>query len=198
MQDLMDEQIKIFMKFSETEEPLKQIRIDYINNRWKQLLELVEDSGKTALQYLFLTNSGGAATTLAFIGTVGVDKIGSEVKFALGFFVLGVILVGFTRAREFYHLKGLFNQWKLLTNGYFINEKSWEEIIEADNKKVDGEKLVLRLPWLSFICFIIGCGLGASALLTHPHVTANTSPLPFVSVTNSVPAHPHIIVNTNH
>ena|GEM_PF-953875 len=186
------------MKFSETLEPLKKIRNDYIHIRGKQLLELVEDSGKTALQYLFLTNSGGAATTLAFIGTVGVDKIGSEAKLALGVFVLGVILVGFARAREFYHLKSLFNQWKSLINEYFTNEKSWEEIIEADNKKVDGEKWVFRLPWMSFICFIFGCSLGALALLTHPHVTVNTSPLTFMSVTNSLLTHPHIIVNTNH
>jgi hypothetical protein len=159
------------MKFSETQEPLKKIRIDYINTRWKQLLELVEDSGRTALQYLFLTNSGGAATTLAFIGTVGVDKIGTEAKWALGFFVLGVILVGFARAREFYHLRGLFNQWKSLTNAYFTNEKSWGEIIEADNQKVDGEKWVFRLPWMSFVCFIVGCGFGSTCAvagsLTH-------------------------------
>ncbi len=164
------------MKFSETQEPLKKLRIDYTDTRWKQLLELQQDSGKAAFQYLFLTNSGGAATTLAFIGTVGVDRISCEAKLALGFFVLGVILVGFARAREFYHLRGLFDQWKLLTNEFFTDKKSWEEIIEADNKKVDGEKWVRRLPWMSFICFIVGCSIGAFALLsTHSHITGNIS-----------------------
>ena len=59
------------MKFSETPKELRDERVEHINTRWGQLYELEKESGHTALSYLFITNSGGAVATLAFIGTIG-------------------------------------------------------------------------------------------------------------------------------
>jgi hypothetical protein len=152
------------MKLSETPPELKGFRIDYINKRWKQLSELQHDSAQEALKYLFLTNSGGAATTLAFIGSVGVNKIGWEAKFALAFFVVGIVLAGFCRANEFYHMKGLFDQWRALVDEFFLNKKSWEEITKADKDMVNGNYFAEKLPWAAFICFMVGCVIGSIAL----------------------------------
>jgi hypothetical protein len=104
------------MKFSQTQPELRKERIDHINLHWNQLHDLEKETGQTTLHYLFLANAGGAAATLAFIGSIGKNSIGIEVKIALGLFVLGVILSGISRAKQFHHMSGLFKHWKSLAS----------------------------------------------------------------------------------
>ena len=153
------------MKFSQTPEPARKQHIDYINNRWKQLYDLEADSGKSALHYLFLVNAGGAATTLAFIGAIGANKIGLGAKFSLAFFVVGLILFGISKAKTFHHMSGLFKHWKSLVNDYFSDKIPYEEILQRDNKKAVEDIWDYVFPYASFACFIIGSFIGFCALI---------------------------------
>jgi len=153
------------MKFSETPPALRKWQFDYINTRWRQLYELERVAGQTALQYLFLTNAGGAATTLAFIGAIGADKIVYSAKLSLACYVLGVILSGVGRARQFHYMSGLFKHWKNLVAGYFSDENTYEEMIAADDKKAVMSLFDYLISYASFGCFIFGSIVGFFALM---------------------------------
>ncbi len=139
-------------------------RADIIDRRWKQLYELDKETGQTALQQLFLINSGGAATTLAFIGAIGATKIASGVKISLAFFIIGVILVGVSRAKQFHHMSNLFRNWKKLVEDYYSGANTWEEIINLDNRLAKEDFWDYAIPYASFACFIIGSIMGFIAL----------------------------------
>ena len=153
------------MIFSQTPPEKRQGQIDYINTRWKQLYELEKESGQTALQYLFLTNAGGAATTLAFIGALGASKVGFGVKLSLAFFVVGLILLGVSRAKQFHHMSGLFKHWKSLVSAYFSDKTTYDYIITEDNKKAVEDIWDYVFPYASFGCFIIGSVIGFFSLI---------------------------------
>jgi hypothetical protein len=153
------------MKFTDTPPELRKERISHINTRWEQLYELEKEFGLTALSYLFLTNSGGAAATLAFIGSIGKDAIGLGAKVALALFVCGVILSGVSRAKQFHHMSSLFSNWKRLVSEYFAGKKTWEEINREDDDRARDDFLDYAFPYASFLCFILGSGAGFYALI---------------------------------
>lgn len=153
------------MKFNETPPELRKERIEHIKTRWGQLYELEKEFGLTALSYLFLTNAGGAAATLAFIGTIGKNSIGLGAKIALALFVVGVIFSGISRAKQFHHMSGLFSNWKRLVSEYFSGEKTWEEINREDDEKAVDDFLDYAFPYASFGCFILGSCAGFYALI---------------------------------
>ena len=153
------------MKFYETPEPLRKERIEIINHRWKQLYDLVTDSGQSGLQYLFLTNAGGAATTLAFIGAVGTDKIGVGAKISLAFFVIGLIFLGIGKARTIHHMDSLFKHFKSLAADYFQDKITYEVLFAKDTEKAVDDVWDYVFPYASFACFIIGSIIGFFALI---------------------------------
>ena len=119
----------------------------------------------TALQYLFLVNAGGAATTLAFIGAIGATKIVFGAKVSLVFYVLGVILLGVGRAKQFHHMRGLFMHWKSQVGDYFNDKTTYDEMVAEDNKKAVMGIWDYVIPYASFGCFIIGSIIGFCALV---------------------------------
>jgi hypothetical protein len=153
------------MSFSQTPPQQRQEQIGFINNRWRQLYELEKESGQTALQFLFLTNAGGAVATLAFIGAIGAGKIGIGAKLALAFFVVGVILLGVSRAKQFHHMSGLFKHWKSLVAAYFSDKTTYDYILGEDNKKAVDDICDYVFPYASFGCFIIGSIVGFISLI---------------------------------
>ena len=153
------------MKFSELKPELRKERIDHINVRWGQLYELEKETGQTALHYLFLTNAGGAAATLAYIGSIGRNNIGVEANIALGLFVLGLILSGVSRAKQFHHMSGLFKHWNALVLLYFSDKQNWSEVEAADDAKAVDDFWDYAIPYASFGCFIGGAAVGFIALL---------------------------------
>ena len=153
------------MNTNETLDDLKRVRFEHIDRRWKQLYELERETGLTALQYLFLTNSGGAAATLAFIGAIGITKIGVGAKCSLALFVLGIILSGISRAKHYHHMSKVFKNWKALVQDYYDNRKSWEIITALDKQIAVGGFWDYAIPYGSFACFIIGSLIGFIALI---------------------------------
>jgi hypothetical protein len=75
-----------------------------IDQRWAQLHALEKEWSEKVVQYLFLTNAGGAAATLGFLGASEKAFNQAGVKLSLGLFILGLILVGFVTAKAYYHM----------------------------------------------------------------------------------------------
>lgn len=149
----------------EHDENLERIIDDYIDTRWGQLVKLEKEWGERALQYLLLVNSGGAVATLGFIGAAPANVELKTAGWALAFFVTGLILVGFATARTYYYIDNLAGGWMKDVNSYNKGELTWEELTSNDEKRAESRRGLRALPWSSFACFIIGCILGAIALL---------------------------------
>lgn len=151
--------------FTKISPELRKARIDYINQRWGQLYSLEKDTGEDALKMLFLTNAGGAVANLSFIGAIGKNQIHVCAKISLACFILGLIFVGISKAKQFHHMSRLFKRWKEEVGQYFKDELTWEEVDGRDDARAKEDFLDYFFPYAAFACFLIGCGLGFSALL---------------------------------
>lgn len=155
------------LKLSETEEPIRSGRRQYIDRRWDQLLGLVQEAELRILKFLTLSNAGGAAATLSFLGASEAARKLLLPKFSLGLFVLGVVLVGVLNAIGTHKLRFLFTSWKSDANKYMSNEITWGTLFNEDNSRVErGRCLIVVIAYLSFFCFIAGAVVGLWALFS--------------------------------
>ena len=148
---------------------VRQNSINYLNQRWAQLYELEKEWGDKAVNYLLLTNSGGAIATLSFLGAVK-DLTPTQYlnfKIALICFALGVFLVGVTTARAYHHMLHLFEGYKKDANKFLLDSVSWEHLNGEDELRVSSMRLQYFFPYASFICFIVGCIFGGYSLFGH-------------------------------
>lgn len=148
------------MKYSDDSEEHRTANIGYANERWRQLYGLQNDWGTEGIKYLLLVNSGAAVAMLAFLGSVAKARDLGWPKATLGFFALGIVLIGFLHVLRHYHVSQLFKKWRESVNEYYTDQKEWSRIIEDDNKRSDRFDLALLLAYLSFACFIIGIVIG--------------------------------------
>ena len=153
------------MKLSSTGEPARTDRLDYINERWKQLLRLVEDTELRALKYLTLTNSGGAIAVLSFMGASESVRNLTGPKIALGFFIVGIILTGVLMAKGVHMMDRLLRNWRNDVKKYFSDEIGWKELIEADERRTKPDYTAYVLGYSAFACFILGSMIGLFRLL---------------------------------
>lgn len=138
------------MKLSETTEPVRSDRFRYINERWGQLSRLVEDTELRALRYLTLTNAGGSAAVLSFLGTSEKARDLSGPKLALFFFVLGLIISGVLIAYSAHLMAHLHVKWKNDVRDYYNDVASWSLILDNDEARTR-----LKYNYVSFrLCSI--------------------------------------------
>ncbi|MFZ2641419.1 MAG: hypothetical protein WA117_10510 [Verrucomicrobiia bacterium] len=156
------------MKFSHEKPELRVTRLSYVNDRWKQLHELEKEWSERVLKFLFLTNSGGAAAALSFIGTSEKIRVMFYPRLALCSFVLGVILVGVMHAVIYHHMKRLYDRWREEGDQYLEDKLDWEALIANDGARWKGRKVDAVLGYIAFFCFIVGCLLGFVTFLTIP------------------------------
>jgi hypothetical protein len=150
--------------FSKQEPALRQALEAHINQRWKQLYGLEKEWGERALKYLLLTNSGGAITTLGFLGASpgAINLLGAKVSLFL--FVLGVFLVGVSTAKQFHHMARLFEAWKTDVGHYHADDITWEDLHARDNARAIADLWDYAIPYSAFGCFIGGSISGAISL----------------------------------
>lgn len=154
-------------KFSETEINVRNQHITHINQRWNQLYYLEKESGDKALRYLLLTNSGGAIATLGFLGAFesATDMLG--VKLSLFLFIIGIILLGVSVAKQYHHMSKLFNLWMRNTNRYFRDEIDYDSMNKKDDNMAVEDCWDFVIPYSSFACFVLGCITGLTSLLCN-------------------------------
>lgn len=150
--------------YSKLDPALRAHQVNHINQRWGQLYELEKEWGERALKYLLLTNSGGSIATLSFLGASELVLRMMPVKIALFLFVVGLILVGISTAKQFHHMSGLFKAWKDDVDNYFNDKITWEHLNCEDTKRAVDDLWDYAIPYASFSCFILGCVFGGFAL----------------------------------
>ncbi len=151
--------------YSKITPELRKARLDYINQRWGQLYELEKETAQDAIKMLFLVNAGGAVANLSFIGAIGSSSIDDFAKYSLACFLVGIILVGFSKAKQFHHMSRLFKHWKRDTSAYFKDKITWESLDSEDDKRAAEDIVDYVLPYGAFAAFLAGCAYGFSALL---------------------------------
>lgn len=148
------------MKYSEDTDEHRKANIDYVNQRWKQLYGLEMEFGSEAIKYLLLVNSGAAVAVLAFHGSVAAVRDMLWPKVMLGFFVTGVILIGFVHIAKFKRINALFKNWQSSVNDYFTDKRGWLDIVNDDIAKAKKFAGAEYLAYASFACFIVGASIG--------------------------------------
>ncbi|MGD2118240.1 MAG: hypothetical protein PVG66_07770 [Chromatiales bacterium] len=155
------------LKLSETQEPVRSARLKYVDIRGEQLLRLVEESELRTLKYLTLSNAGGAAATLSFLGASEKARLLLLPKFSLSLFIIGVVLVGVLNALSTHKMSNLFHGWKHDSNKYISNESTWGALRDEDEDRVQrGRCLIICIAYISFFCFIAGAFVGLWALFS--------------------------------
>ena len=135
-----------------------------IDQRWGQLHAFEKEWSEKAVQFLFLSNAGGAAATLSFLGASDKAFDRAGVKWSLLWFVLGLIFVGFTTAKAYYTASGLFKAYKTEAHKFLEDQIGWDDLRKADDERAEVGWLDHLLPWASFILFGAGCAVGGQSL----------------------------------
>ena len=148
------------MKYSDDSKEHREANIGYANERWRQLYAVQSDWAADGIKYLMLVNSGGAVAMLAFLGSVAKARDLVWPKATLGFFALGIVLIGFLHVLRHYHISQLFKKWRESVNDYFTDKKDWNQIIEEDVIRSSKFDWALLLAYISFGCFITGIVIG--------------------------------------
>ena len=134
----------------------------YIDIRGSFLSQLLMLWIDRVLRYLFLTNAGGAIAVLSFMGASENVRAMLGPKWALGFFVMGLILLGILSAYQLHHSAELNNEWRRSLQQYLAGRITWDVLIEGDQERsylVTGCFGYL-LGYGSFLCFSVGSGIG--------------------------------------
>ena len=107
-----------------------------------------------------LTNAGGAIAVLGFMGSSDVVRAMHGPRYALGFFLSGIVLTGILIARGIHYMSRLFHGWLSDTAKYYSDEVGWNEIIESDKTRAETNIVVYFMGYTAFLCFIIGSVIG--------------------------------------
>lgn len=150
--------------YSQITAPQREAYLGHINQRWGQLYSLEKEYGDRAFKYLLLVNGGGAIATLGFLGASQVARESCGAKTTLILFVIGIIFVGLSTAKQYYYLSGLFKSWKKDVGQFFTDQLSWELLLKQDEDRVADSKLDHFLPWFSFACFVVGSTVGGISI----------------------------------
>lgn len=152
-------------KFVELDETAKEKVVAHIDRRWSQLYGLSKDSAETVIKYLFLTNSGAAIAVLSFIGTSERVRAMAGPKIAMGFFGLGVVLIGALHAIRLHRFEALFVEWRNDVQSFFRGDMGINTLYSMDDKRAKPWTLPYVVGYASFACFIIGAFIGFCGIL---------------------------------
>jgi hypothetical protein len=140
--------------------------LDFINVRWGQLNALSKESAERAINFLMLTNAGGAVATLSFLGAVQTIRSQWAPQLALFFFILGIILVGVHTAVWVHHVEHMYKHWRIDSTRFLANQLSWDVLNADDDTRSERQVwLLYTLGYLSFACFVLGAFIGL--VFTH-------------------------------
>ena len=141
---------------------------EWIMERGKHLQSITITAVENGLQFLFITNTGGAASALAYLGAVAQkDEDLLIFKTSLAFFFVGIILVGIFRAYVAELYGKIFWEFNNLTKRYMQEEMEWSAYVyEAENQALKRKNNIGRIfVYSSFICFFLGSIFGVFGLL---------------------------------
>jgi hypothetical protein len=109
---------------------------------------------------IYCWNSGAAVAVLAFHGSVAAVRDMFWPKVMLGFFVAGVILIGFLHIAKIRRVNAVFKSWQSSVNDYFTDNRGWSDIVNDDVARAKTFAWSEYLAYASFACFVIGAAIG--------------------------------------
>lgn len=148
------------MKYNQTSPKIAAANTSYINERWSQLSDLTLAWSNDAIKYLFLTNSGAAATVLAFMGAVEGVRTVRWVWGILILFTVGIIFVGFLHISRVVRIERLYKNWRVSTVEYYESRLDWETMVLKDNNIAYSFDWGRLWGYGAFGCFVAGVLIG--------------------------------------
>lgn len=154
------------MKYSETTDDLRSEQVKYIDTRWKELSTLERKWIDSVLQYLFLTGSGAAVATLAFMGAAvqGKVDIPERIIVMLALFVGSVLLVGVVKAHQYYYTRAIYSNWRENITKFYADAMEWEHLNAEDAAVSKDSSFSQFTAWVSFFLIVAGVAIGFCAL----------------------------------
>ena len=141
---------------------------EWIMERGKHLQSITITAVESGLQFLFITNTGGAASALAYLGAVAQkDEDLLIFKTSLAFFFVGIILVGIFRAYVAELYGRIFWDFNNLTKRFMQEKMEWKTYVyEAEMQALKHKNNIGRVfVYSSFSCFFLGSIFGVLGLL---------------------------------
>ena len=151
---------------SETPEEIRESRIEYIRERWKQLSDTQGTRTEAFVKHLTLSNAGGALAVLSFLGAAYDRAMEVSAPLMLAFFVAGLLLVGVLHLAQLGKVAGLFEGWRNDVGLFYSDRLTWGELLGRDRQRLSPPSHVLVLGGASFICFVVGGALGLWGVLS--------------------------------
>jgi len=148
------------MKFTDLKSDEQLFLFTRIEEQSKKVHGESLSSIEAAINYLFLTNAGGAVATLSLLAaTEGKnDKIGPF--WALVFFCVGVGLVGVVKSFRVSYFAKCSKSWGIESPRFLAGEISWEDL----NAKYETAAKEPTWPYVvgysSFLCLVAGAAIG--------------------------------------
>jgi hypothetical protein len=163
------------MKYSEivkTDTFHKRVE-EFINTRWKQLYDLEKEWGDRAFKFLQFINAGGVVATLSFMGSSGAVRAMPGPKYALIWFLLGLLNVIILLEIERRYSQYLFKRWRTRVDFYRKNMIDYEILFDSEGTEILKSLFWSRfntisehiLGYGSFICFLMGLYNGIQHIL---------------------------------
>lgn len=148
------------MKFTDLTNDLRLFTFTRADEHTKKVQGDSLSSFEAAINYLFLTNAGGAVAVLGFLGKAQTTAHWVGALVALALFGIGVALVGPIKAFRLHYFARRAKTWVEQSSRFFGGEIDWEEL----NKRYAAAAVEPRWPYavgyLSFTCFVVGVVIG--------------------------------------
>lgn len=148
------------MKLSETPEEQREGHLAYVDQRWTQLSDLELSWSTDAIKYLMLVNSGATIAVLTFFGAIETVRPLLWPKVMLGFFVVGVVIIGIFHAVRYHRIDRIYRSWREGVDQFYSDKLDWEKMISDDENLSRRFPLGVTLAYLAFGCFLGGVIVG--------------------------------------
>jgi hypothetical protein len=152
------------MPFSQEPPAVQQHRFGYISQRWSQLNSLVKEWTDKAINFLTLTNAGGAVAVLSFMGASADVRSMLWPRLALCCFALGVISTGILIAKQFHKMDNLYSHYRTDSERYLSDQIEWDTLATRDEDRTDPRFIDYFWGYAPFVLFVLGCAAGSVSL----------------------------------
>ena len=139
---------------------------EYIHERYWQIFNLFQESIRNVLTFLILTNSGGAIAVASFLGASQYRNQTDGPIWALGLYVLGIVLVGILMAAKYHIVNNIFEGWRADSQSFRNRTLDWNKLLVEDDARSRPRNSLNFLGWSSFGCFIIGSLIAVYSLIS--------------------------------
>ncbi|MCD4748476.1 MAG: hypothetical protein K8R59_03805 [Thermoanaerobaculales bacterium] len=153
------------MKISELTEEKKHFIFARINEHDKKLSSANHSAIEAGVNYLFLTNAGGAVAAFSFLGSQSSGQKHWGPLIAVGIFVFGVALVGLVKGYRVSYFGRVAHDWSANAFRFFEDKTSWEELNNRHAEARQEPRWPYCFAYFSFLCFVVGSMTGFCLLL---------------------------------